>query len=283
MFHGFNLIVPKEDTFLHSYQYKSSGNKYFEGQEKQLKLFQETFTQYVTEGRLDGDVIQKEWFRSVNANVFISHSHQDEALAIALAGFLHKEFKLHPFVDSKIWGYSENLLNNLVNKYGNHMTGCYCGYRKDNEYCNLMKRYASHVYMMLTTALVDMMDKCECLFFLNTQKSCNASQISGMEETLSPWIYMEMSLSRTIRRKKLEPDHDKRCKYIAAGVTGRGSIVENVVDISHSLDLDHLDQLTSSDLQQWLNTRKDHGTKFPLDALYRQQEIFQKRQTNDEL
>lgn len=88
MFHGFNLIVPKEDTFLHSYQYKSSGNKYFEGQEKQLKLFQETFTQYVTEGRLDGDVIQKEWFRSVNANVFISHSHQDEALAICLSRVL---------------------------------------------------------------------------------------------------------------------------------------------------------------------------------------------------
>ena len=146
-----------------------------------------------------------------------------------------------------------------------------------------MKRYASHVYMMLTTALVDMMDKCECLFFLNTQKSCNASQISGMEGTLSPWIYMELSLSRTIRRKKLEPDHDKRCRYIAAGVIGRGSIVENVVDISHSLDLDHLDQLTSSDLQQWLNTREDHVTKFPLDALYRQQKIFQKRQTNDEL
>lgn len=59
MFHGFNLIVPKEDTFLHSYQYKSSGNKYFEGQEKQLKLFQETFTQYVTEGRLDGDDYSK--------------------------------------------------------------------------------------------------------------------------------------------------------------------------------------------------------------------------------
>jgi len=69
----------------------------------------------------------------------------------------------------------------------------------------------------------------------------------------------------------------------SGSVTGRGSIVENVVDISHSLDLDHLDQLTSSDLQQWLNTRKDHGTKFPLDALYRQQKIFQKRQTNDEL
>ena len=34
MFHGFNLIVPKEDTFLHSHQYESSGNDYFKEQKE---------------------------------------------------------------------------------------------------------------------------------------------------------------------------------------------------------------------------------------------------------
>ena len=64
-----------------------------------------------------------------------------------------------------------------------------------------MKRYASHVYMMLTTALVDMMDKCECLFFLNTQKSCNASQISGMEGTLSLDLYGNVFVQNDTAKK----------------------------------------------------------------------------------
>ncbi len=282
MFYGFNLVEADKEGRLDCYE--SAGNEYFERYSGQLKNFSDTFNKYVRKGCLDGDIIQEEWFPSIEADVFISHSHDDKPLALKLAGFLHKEFGLQPFVDSFIWGYAENLLNGLVEKYGDSMRGCYYGYkgnREKNSSCNRMKRYASHVHMMLTTALVGMMDKCECLFFLNTQKSCNASQLNQMESTVSPWIYMEMSLSRTIRRKDLICE---RYQYIRQGQRAQTYMQESAgqVDIAHRLQLNHLDTITPGGLLQWLATNRkyeinqSHQKRFPLDDLYRQTDALRK-------
>src|SRR5690554_4012979 len=63
---------------------------------------------YEKDGVLDGSKIIDDWFPSINANVFISHSHADSELAISLAGWLKEKLHLSAFIDSCVWGYSED-------------------------------------------------------------------------------------------------------------------------------------------------------------------------------
>lgn len=141
-------------------------------------------------GVLDGAKMQEDWFPSINAHVFISHSHNDRDLAITFAGFLKKEFQIISFIDSCIWGYANDLLKLLDNKY--------CKIEGKNSYQYDLRNYStSHVHMMLSTALTKMIDKTECLFFINTPNSILASEIE--EKTLSPWIYSEIETSKMIR------------------------------------------------------------------------------------
>lgn len=53
--------------------------------------------------------MQSYWFPKINADIFLSHSHKDEKLIIAFAGWLKDTFNLDVFIDSCIWGYSNDL------------------------------------------------------------------------------------------------------------------------------------------------------------------------------
>ena len=148
-------------------------------------------------------------------------------MAIALAGWLYETFGLESFIDSCIWGYADDLLKKL-----------------DKEYCKTTRQgynyqsrnySTSHVHMMLNMALMQMIDKTECLFFLNTPNSIDLSDIET--RTLSPWIYSEIGISqminKKIRTKKFSDNLDESLK------------------ISYKLDLSHLANITDSDLLQW--------------------------------
>ena len=52
------------------------------------------------DGAIDASRMQEDWFPQVKADIFISHSHQDDYYAIALAGLIREETRLRPFVDS---------------------------------------------------------------------------------------------------------------------------------------------------------------------------------------
>ena len=94
-------------------------------------------------GILDGTLIRDNWFPTVSADVFISHSHSDENTALALAGFLN-EMGVTPFIDSAAWGYSPELLK-IIDAHGSK-TG-------DNSYSYERRNgTTSHVHMMLATA-----------------------------------------------------------------------------------------------------------------------------------
>ena len=68
-------------------------------------------------GELQAVEIENDWFPTVNADVFLSHSHKDEKQIIALAGELRSEYGLRSFIDSCVWGYSEDLLRIINNNY----------------------------------------------------------------------------------------------------------------------------------------------------------------------
>lgn len=99
------------------------------------------------EGDLEGNKIIENWFREEKFDIFLSHSHKDKELALGIAGFLNKEFKLKVFIDSQVWGYVDELLKKIDNKY------CY---QKNTETYNYQKRNIStaHVHLMLNNAFL---------------------------------------------------------------------------------------------------------------------------------
>ena len=185
------------------------------------------------EGELDGSAIQEKWFSQVNCDVFISHSHQDEDLAIAFAGWLKENFNISSFIDSCIWGYADNLLKIIDDRHcKNYVSNTY-NYHKRNL-------STSHVHSMLSMALMQMIDNTECLFFLNTPNSISLKDIET--RTFSPWIYLEIGMSRMIRERQIRQVVLSEANELA----------------SYKLDLSHLRELCVSDLNDWkINSQGD--------------------------
>ena len=109
------------------------------------------------DGSIDATKLQADWFPQVDADVFISHSHRDKNLAIALSGWLNCNFGLKPFVDSCVWGYTDKLLKKIDDRYCKANGGY--SYKKRNV-------STTHVHMMLFGALMEMISKSQCIFFL---------------------------------------------------------------------------------------------------------------------
>lgn len=60
--------------------------------------------------------MKEDWFPNIEADVFISHSHQDKKIVLALAGWIYEKFKVKCFIDSCVWGYINDLLEKLNDK-----------------------------------------------------------------------------------------------------------------------------------------------------------------------
>lgn len=171
-----------------------------------LKYVKSQLENYLVKGKsLDATKIKADWFPDLpECHVFISHSHKDIKLAKKFADWLYNKFGIISFIDSEVWGYSEELLRKLDDEYSIN--------QPDNGYYSYKKRNVStaHVHTLLTTALLQMMDNTECLIFLNTPNSTTTKDILTAS-TLSPWIYTEILASKILRphrsRKPAVLDH----------------------------------------------------------------------------
>lgn len=247
MFAGFNLET--EEMFL---EYKALGESLFNENKQQVEREFEKFIR--EDGSIDGTAMQDNWFPQINADIFISHSHADEEKAIALAGWLKHTFDLNVFIDSCVWGYANNLLKKIDDRYCKNPDGAFYSYEKRNF-------STSHVHMMLSTALTMMIDKVECVLFLNTPKSIDTTEV--IDKTKSPWIYLEMAMMKLVRKK--EPE--RTMVLIKKGMFEAG---EELV-VKYKLDMDHLHGINEVNLQTWENAYKNQGQfddLHPLDILY---------------
>lgn len=249
MYRGFK--IPEFD-FNNKAEYYRIGLGIFKDFEKKS---QNSLKKYISvDGVLDGEKMKEDWFPTIEAHVFISHSHNDRDFAITLAGFLYEKFRIVSFIDSCIWGYANNLLLLIDKKY--------CWQEASNTY-NYTKRNlsTSHVHMMLSTALTKMIDKTECLLFLNTPNSIIASEIE--DKTLSPWIYSEIETSRMIRINL--PNRPTR-KMFSGGVLENQN--ENL-SIKYPINSGHLSDIIPKDLDKLTRTSN------PLDALDKLYKLYQ--------
>ena len=195
---------------------------------------------------LSGSDIESNWFPKLMNHVFISHSHQDEDLALALAGALKCWMGLDAFVDSSVWGYYADLQKLIYQKVTSLRGEVYGAQRTELE-----NSIVSHVHCMLTKSLVQMMDQCECLIFLNTPSSIGIRDVRGTsQETYSPWIYTEVEVSRFLRTHK-DPRRPKKQNFSES--VEKVAMDEAIRDIiSYPLNLDHLGKVGSDGVWKWI-------------------------------
>lgn len=196
MYRAFNLEVDKNEP-----KYQEIINKYFKDgnimYESLKEKANEILPRFVRDGIIDGTDLSDIWFKTIDTDVFISHSHNDKDLAIAFAGFLKREFNLSVFIDEGIWGSADELLKSIDDEY--------CKNKEENSYNYTLRNFStSHVHAMLTTALMKIIDKTEAVIFLNTEETIPviANTIKEKNEyTLSPWIYDELMIVNIIRER----------------------------------------------------------------------------------
>lgn len=266
MFSGFHLNIDCDffqDKKLPFQKYQEIGKEHL--REKKA-YYQKELKNYITGKKIDGSKIQAEWFPSIEADIFISHSHEDIDMACALAGWIYDSFDLKCFIDSNVWGYSDELLGTMNDKLSNKRRDRDGGILYDHNRCNLVSQ---HVNTMLSIALQKMIDKTESVMLLNTEHSIPVHNGNEMSETYSPWIYTEIICTEIVRKKELK-------EYRDAGYIRHGEqipINESTgleFPISYDVSLDHLVKLSAEDLDWWEDKYNsiENYDKYPLDILY---------------
>jgi hypothetical protein len=253
MYCGYDINFFQDSFFEDVDNYYDYGLSMFEQQKTDVMSDLEHFA--LTDGALDGAAIQSNWFPQIRSDIFLSHSHSDEKMAIAFAGALKKDLNLDVFIDSCLWGYSNDLLRMIDNEYCLNFHSDTYSYSKRNS-------STSHVHMMLSTALTMMIDNSECVFFLNTPNSLNTEDV--IRQTMSPWIYSELTISRLIQKKKPARHIKMRIQDSLQKSTENFSI-----DIKYTVDTSHFRELTIEEFQSWRKALKNSPESHPLDVLYR--------------
>ena len=255
MFSRFNYS-PSNSFYNNTFnQHLTKGSELFSQHEMEV---QDCLSKYITEdGVINGSDLKEHWFSISDKDIFISHSHKDINKVKAFAGWFYDTFGLEAFIDSCSWGYCDKLLKKIDNKY------CYNPKSKTYDY-DLRNYTTSHVHMMLSTALAEMLNKTECVIFFNTPNSISMSdeltKIKKSEATLSPWIYYELSMMTLIKSTQPRKIILERSAY---------SDINIKYDVSKILK--ELTQIDDTTLLSWRDKWNNCSTmckEEPLDVLY---------------
>lgn len=189
-------------------------------------------------GIIDGEALQQACMPTGadRYDVFISHSHISEVYAKDLAVYLFLKYGVKCFVDGFVWGSCDNdILRPIDRKWSKHDT-------KTGSYSYEKRNYStSHVHAMLSMALLEMIDQCECCIFIKPETDYSILGIKNM--TLSPWIYEEITMFNKVEKRK--PNRITRC-------TESFSTTEQDLKIRYKLDLSNMPELRKSHFQTYI-------------------------------
>lgn len=237
--------------------YKSlSYNDYMEFGKRNIliddKIIKENIDSFIENENIDASKVIDKWFPPVKADIFLSHSHKDYDDVAVLAGILDKEFNIKSFIDASVWGYSETLLRMIDDKY--------CKFPDRSAYnYDLRNQSTSHVYMMLSIALMKMIDACECVIFIDTPNSIDIKETLSSGKTLSLWIYSEIAMTKMVRLKEMEEERASLAKQRATSES---------FGVSYQVEFEHLTKLTKAHIKNWISNRTS-DSRSNLDNLYR--------------
>lgn len=254
MYRAFKL---EDVQFRHNFkEYAEEMNlTYGEIVRKNLKAF-------VDAGKIDGTKMRDNWFQKIDSDVFISHSHDDQDLALNLAGWLYYHFGLKSFVDSCVWGHSHKLLRSIDNSL------CKTFDQKHYDY-DLRNGSTSHIHMILATALGKMIDAAEAVIFVSTPNSISTKE--SVEKVSSPWLFYELSMMQLIQKRPLSDYRVNLKKSADYHELEEGT--ENFsrkLPIEYDADFSSLTTLQAGTLNQWQEVHIENSdlAENPLDILY---------------
>lgn len=199
---------------------------------------------------IDGEGTESEWFPQLKKHVFISHSHKDEGIALLVAGVLKDRLGIDAFVDSAAWGCYRELAECLyaVAKRG------YPRIALQHD-AQLRMSATEHAHCMLSKSLIQMMDRCECLIFLDTPASVGLRNIDTAEcSTFSPWIYTEIEASRVLRRYKYPRSVRK---VINESLRSFAMDEAPQLEVVYPLNIEHLGKLSPQAFLQWVTKAEE--------------------------
>ena len=187
-------------------------------------------------GIISGDALKKDFFPTETKRkfkVFICHSHRDVDTVKKFANFLKDHFLIDCFVDSMAWKNIDTLQRGLDAELMKNGKICYSD----------VLRSSAHVHAMLSLALYEMIDNCECCIFVGSENSLCLNLKQIQTETLSPWIYQEIFY---MNHTKLNMPSwlDDSTQYVA---NESYAPIRTYSDISHGIDLSEFRQLGLSD------------------------------------
>lgn len=213
------------------------------------KNYRETF--YVD--TLDAEKISEIFFpRGDQYHVFISHSHNDIRYADYISYMLHEK-GINAFVDSHVW---ENMNDLLLEIDESH-----CKKREGTYYYDKRNISTSHVHMILFSALINMINTCECFFFLDTQNSIQ--ETAQTASTFSPWIMGELLVSSVI--KPICP----RTSLSEARAGMEGFSQDSMPSFEYPAKIKHLKNLSFCDFKNWCTKTRFMTPEGALDDLYK--------------
>lgn len=247
MYRGFNLTGLenlKNDASFNTYW--NRGNELYKKISEEIAEHLDKYVLPQNNNVIDASLIQRDWFPCVKADVFISHSRANQNLAIALAGMLNDR-GITAFIDSCIWGYCDNLLKQIDNEYCLTVSNTY-SYQKRNY-------STSHVHMMLTNALMEMMDKTECVIFMQTSESVVDHNYGINTKTYSPWIFHEIALTKYLRVNL--PDRFRQRQMNENMELSERSALDEFPKFSYDIDLSNLTEIKYDQLKALFDPLKN--------------------------
>ena len=185
-------------------------------------------------GIIDGERLKTEYFPTKlkkKYNVFISHSHSDIEEIERFARSLEKLYDVKCFVDSMIWKNITDLQYAIDDNHSRGTNG-----KMDYE---LVKQSTAHIHSLLSIALFEMIDQCECCIFVQSDSSLTLDFNDTL--TLSPWIYEEIYYMN--HTKDNPPQHVIKTRCFTAVNEHRS--IDSRIKMSHVVDLSDFKNLMS--------------------------------------
>lgn len=196
---------------------------------------------YGQNGNIRADVVSEQQFPILkDKHIFISHSSKDGDAAKVLALVLKMTCGINCFIDSMLW-------NNIA-ELQKEIDGKYCWLRKEDKVYDYNKRNNStaHVHVMLSSALFEMIDRCECAVFIESANSTIKLDDIHNTTTFSPWIYEEINFINKIRENT--PERYKNRKQLKTFSVG-GIMINESVSIPIVYPLKSIQEMRTIDAQ----------------------------------
>ena len=203
-------IVQGESGFELEYAEKLSLNTAIEKLRMQI-----TSSSLVTgKAKVTAESIWEDWFDTVKADVFISHSSANKGTAVQFANWLYRNFGLKSFVDSQFWlkindlqaEFDKTLMykKTVLDEYGLPHKECFYSYAKRNQ-------STAHVHALLSYALTKMIQKTPYFIFIKSKDSVSFED--SIENLTSPWIFHELAVVDLLLNAKRELLYEKAMEF----------------------------------------------------------------------